>query len=148
MTCDPHRVHPGIAGSVPALLALTLLSSTGTGAGAQPVGPPCAACVALLMDPARAEAVLATGVPVAGLDIIIGSDKPPPAAPSEGLARAGARVWIVALPGMTDALEPLTGVFLSIPISQRATPSGRSSQSGARRPSFEQCGPTSASALC
>jgi hypothetical protein len=115
VTCDPHRVHPGIAGSVPVLLALTLLSSTGTGAGAQPVGPPCAACVALLLDPARAEAMLATDVPVVGLDIIISSDKPAPAALSEGLARAGARVWIVALPGMTDALAPLAGVFLSIP---------------------------------
>jgi hypothetical protein len=116
VTCVPPRVHPRTACKVLTLLALTvLLSATPRAVWAQPARPPCAACVALLIDAADAEAMLATGVPAAGLEIAIGSERPASPGLGEALVRAGARVWLVAPPGMSAGHETVTGVFLSIP---------------------------------
>ena len=99
--------------------AVALVSSGPRPALAQPGRPPCATCVALIADPAGVEATLAAGLPLGGVDVIVGSATSASPVLSEALARNGARVWMIApattAAGTPDALRALAGVFLLPP---------------------------------
>lgn len=97
------------------LLGKTALAGTAL-AGAAPPAPsaPCVACVALTVPAGEADAAIAEGTRVSGVDVLItgGSDET-----ATALALAGARVWTMAeaTGEMVHASVGLTGVFIRVP---------------------------------